>query len=198
MTAWVYRTAELAPGDTTTLVLSVEVAKPAYAAMTDTQVATAISAQTEPDDGPVDTDPILQAAIETQFVRTAGANSRSIWGGLRAMAQRTWSEGTQAADHQKNDVIVAAHTFLAILERLEETEAPLVRGNTLWNSMDKALELLSNTTAAGATMNLPATSGAPLMTKAQADWMRQQGDRVRRKWNNGVGESDVASVRAVP
>jgi hypothetical protein len=191
MTAWVYVQSQATAGQ---LVLKDEIGLPAYAGMTDAAIAAAISAQTEADDGPVDAAGIRRVAMETRFTRAAGANTRSLWGGLQAMDGRTWSEGTQAADHAKNDVICAASSFLAIFSDLEGGAA-LVRGNALWNSMDKDLEILSNTTAAGATMNLPATSGSPLMTKAHADWMRGQGDRTRQKWARGVYESDVTAAR---
>lgn len=155
---------------------------PNSGAQTSATVATALNGQTEPDDGAAPAGEIRTAALETRFTRAGGANTRSLWGTLQAMSVRVWSEGTQAADHAKNDVICAAASFLSIFRELEETGAPLIRNNALWSSMDKDLEILSNTTAAGASLNLPATSGSPIMTKAQADWVRLQGDRTRPKW----------------
>lgn len=169
---------------------------PNYQSQSDQQITDLLNAQTEPDDGPVDAGAIRTAALENRFTRVAGANSRSVWGALQVMAARAWSEGTQAADHAKNDVICAASSFLSIFRELEAAGTPLVRGSALWNTMDVDLQILTNTTAAGASMNLPATSGAPIMTVAQANWVRAQGDRTRPKWVPLLSPDVIGAHRA--
>jgi hypothetical protein len=186
MTAWIYRTADLLPGDTTTLVLSPEVAKPAYAGMTDAAVATAISAQTEPDDGPLDMQSVRRQAIEGRYTQPSHTVPRGVWGLLQAVGSRTYVDTTTVADRQKNDVTCSARNFLALFSELENGAA-LVRNNALWASMDADLTVLTGT-----------TGGAPLMSTAQATFMRGLGDRTRQKWQNGVYESDVSAIRAFP
>lgn len=168
--------------------------RPAYVGLTDQQIADLLNAQTVAETGPADWENVRELALTTRFSRAANSNTRSIWGSLRAMADRPWSEGTQAADHAKNDVIIAAHSFLSVFQEL--TETPFVRGNALWTSVSKDLEILSNTKADNTPLALPASSGSPIMTFAQAEFVRSLGDRTRPKWSPELSAGDIQTARA--
>ena len=129
---------------------------------------------------------VRRQAIESRITPAGQAVSRGVWGFLQAVAARVYLDTTTTADRQKNDVICAARNFLALFSELERGGA-LVRGNTLWNSMDTDLTILLGT-----------TGGAPLMTAAQANFMRSLGDRTRQKWTHGIHESYVTLMRALP
>jgi hypothetical protein len=168
--------------------------RPAYQGMNDEQIAAALNAQTVPDDAAPDWAEVRRLALETRFTRAASANTRSIWGSLKAMAARPWSEGTQNADHAKNDVIIAAQSFLSVFGEL--SSAAFVRGNALWTSVSRDLEILSNQTEQGASLNLPATSGSPILTKAQADFIRALGDRMKPRWDHLLTPGEIGMARA--
>lgn len=104
--------------------LYTEVIKPAYSAMADSAIVTALNAQTTPDARPVDADAIRRRAIEAR-----------LWGKLLAYGDRAFV-GTAA-----QDVTNAARNFLALLSVL--ANAPLVRGNALWIAMDADLTVLT-------------------------------------------------------
>jgi len=182
MTTWAYSSANAQPGQ---LILRDEVVKPAYASMDDAAIAAAINAQTEPDDGPLDMQAVRRQAIEARFTPPSHTVARGVWGTLQAVGARVFLDTQTAADRQKNDVISACRNFLALFSELEGGAA-LVRGNTLWASMDADLTILTGS-----------TGGAPVMSNAQANFMRGLGDRTRQKWTGGVADTDVASARAM-
>lgn len=129
-----------------------------------------LNAQTEPDDGPVDTGAVRRTAIEQR-----------IWGKLQAFGNRAFV--TTAA---QQDLTNACRNFLALFSELGG-QAALVRGNAIWNAMDADLTLMTGT-----------AGGGPVLTTGQANYMRALGDRTRAKWRPPVDAGNVQTARAQP
>jgi hypothetical protein len=141
--------------------------RPAYAGMSDEQVAAALNAQTVPNADPIDTNALKLKAIEER-----------IWGKLVSFASRAFV--TTAA---QQDLTNACRNFMAIFESL--ANAPLVRGNALWNAMDADLTLMT-----------ASTGGGPAISTAQANYMRALGDRTKPRWDETITAVWIAQARA--
>lgn len=172
MSAWVYAPSQASPG---VIVLKTEIALPAYAGMTDDAIVAALAAQTEPDDTPVDMAKVRRTAIEQR-----------VWGKLEGFSGRAFV--TNAA---QQDLTHACKNFMSLFRELGG-QAVLVRPQTgvsaetsaLWSAMDADLTLMTGS-----------TGGGPVLTVAQANWMRSLGDRTRPRWDSVPAPNDIAAAR---
>ena len=140
---------------------------PGWETMTDRAITDTLNAQREVEDGPVDAAGVRRTAIEQR-----------IWGKLQAFGNRAFV--TTAATQ---DLTNACRNFLAMFSELDQG-APLVRNNALWAAMDADLTLMT----AG-------TGGGPVLTAAQANYMRGLGDRTRPVWVPELTPDVIASQR---
>lgn len=151
------------------IVLKTEIALPAYNGMTDAQISAAFAAQTEPDTSAVDMAAVRRTAIENR-----------IWGKLKAFSTRAFV--TTAATQ---DLTNACMNFMSLFTELAG-QANLVRGNALWNAMDADLTLMTGS-----------AGGGPVLTVAQANFMRALGDRTRPRWDTVPFADDITAARAM-
>ena len=160
------------PADRTILAAAI-VALPNYQTLSDLQIATQLGAQTEVDDGPVDLASVRRQAIEQR-----------IWGRLISFAERAFS--TTPAVQALSD---ACRNHLSLFSEPEGT-VRLVRvstaevSNALWLAMDADLTLMT-----------ASTGGGPVLTAAQAAFMRALGDRLRSKWSPLATQWDIEGMR---